>query len=532
MFTPPYQYCLPDAAVADVALKALSEQFQITSEAEIAHSRIYYDSFDWRLFLGGGVLYSKPEGRKKALVWKTDERADPAETLLLGRGTPKFASDLPQGAMRDILSRLLEMRALIPQVEIKGRVRLFKVLDEEQKTVLRYSVESCASRAPGGGEYRELQQRLGLLPVRGYNAILKRVKKILEQNMGLKPCSEGLLQAALAATGRIPADYSSKLNFQFAAEERAGSAARRIHLHLLDTVERNLPGTLANLDSEFLHDLRVAVRRARSALTQIKGVFSQEAVAAFNPRLAWIGQVTGPSRDLDVYLLDYDCYRSSLPARFQADLDPLQKFLVAHRKSAYRSMVNKLKSKEFQMFIDAWRRFLNDSSVGSEGTPAADLPVKQVASKRIYRIYKRVLAERAGINDASPATAFHELRKSCKKLRYLIEFFQSLYPEARIQPLIKALKALLDNLGAFQDAEVQANKLREFAHQMVKEAEVPADTLLAMGMLVDGLLRRQQEARKDFYSCFEVFAGGQSRMEFKAIFADASGSGKKGKRAA
>ena len=162
-------------------------------------------------------------------------------------------------------------------------------------------------------------------------------------------------------------------------------------------MERNLPGTCANLDSEFLHDLRVAVRRARSALTQIKGVFNQEAVEVFNPRLAWIGQITGPSRDMDVYLLDYDLYRSSLPERFQADLDPLHGFLIAHRKSAYRSMANKLKSKEFQTFLNEWRGFLDNSPVRYEGAPAAELPVKQVADKRIYRIYKRVLAE--GIRD-------------------------------------------------------------------------------------------------------------------------------------
>jgi len=527
MFPPLQQFGLNDATDADAVLNALSAQFQIRSEAETALRRIYYDSFDWRLYLSGGVLYSKPDGRKKTLVWSQEKSTGSSENLVPVRSMPKFVCDLPQGAVRDKLSRLLEMRALLPQVEIKGRVQLFRVLDEEQKTVLRFSLESCASRASGVGEYRELQARIGLLPMRGYNSILKQAKKILQKDLGLESPAEGLLQAALTAIERKPGDYSSKLDFKFTPEESAGSVARRIHLHLLDTVEKNLPGTRANLDSEFLHDLRVAVRRTRSALTQIKGVFSREAVDAFNPRLAWIGQITGPSRDLDVYLLDYDLYRSSLPERFQADLDPLQEFLIAHRKSAYRSMANKLKSKEFQTFLDEWRRFLENSPVRDEEAPAAELPVKAVADKRIYRIYKRVLAEGIAINDDSPAEALHELRKSCKKLRYLIEFFQSLYPDVRIRPLIKALKVLLDNLGGFQDTEVQAHKLREFAHQMVKEAEVPADTLLAMGMLVDGLLRRQQEVRQDFYSRFKLFSGKKNRLEFKAIFSGAQGNGKR-----
>lgn len=84
--------------------------------------------------------------------------------------------------------------------------------------------------------------------------------------------------------------------------------------------------------------------------------------------------------------------------------------------------------------------------------------------------------------------------------------------------LVKALKVLLDNLGEFQDYEVQALKLRELAHQMVAEGSVPADTLLAMGMLVDGLLRRQQQAREQFTECFAVFSGREVSDLFETLF--------------
>jgi len=528
MFTPLHQFVLSDTVNADTVITALSDGFKIRSEAETALSRIYLDSFDWRLYQGGGELYSKRAGRKRALVWTIRGSDSPSETLFLDSNMPKFFSDFPQSPMREKLSSLLEMRALLPQVEIKGRIRLFKVLDEEEKTVLRFSIESHASRAPGSEAYQELRERIGLFPVRGYFDALARVKTFLEKDMGLAPLTGGLLREALAAIGRKPVDYASKLDFNFKPKDPAGAVARQIHLELLDTLEKNLPGTRANLDSEFLHDLRVAVRRTRSALTQIKSVFTPDAVEAFKPRLAWIGQITGPSRDMDVYLLDYDAYRSTLPVQFQPDLDPLHAFLVAHQKSAYRSMVNKLNSSDFLALLNDWRLFLNDTRGPEEGASAADVPIKELADKRVYRIYKRVLAEGLAINSTSPAEAFHELRKNCKKLRYLIEFFQSLYPKTRVRPLIKALKVLLDNLGTFQDTEVQAGKLREFAHQMVQEGKVPADTLLAMGMLVDGLLRRQQEARQDFSSFFKVFASRENQMEFKALFSVVSGSGKQG----
>jgi len=526
MSVPDIQFDLQDAANTDLFVNLLSAQYQVKNEAETALSRTYLDSFDWRLYQSDTVLYSKADGRKKALVCHAPNSAGSGDLLATAGRIPKFPADLPEGPLRDKLSPLLEMRALLPQVEVKGRVSLFRVLDEEEKTVLRFSIELLASRSPGAVEYRELPTRIVLQPVRGYSAVFKKARKILQQEMGLAPVTAGLMQLALAAVDRKPADYSSKLDLQFASDQSAGEVACQIHLHLLATMERNLPGTITNLDSEFLHDLRVAVRRARSALTQIKGVFNPEAIVAFNEKLAWIGQITGESRDLDVYLLDYDQYKSSLPEQFQAYLDPLHKFLLAHQKSAYRTMAGKLKSKQMHLFLDEWREFLQNSSLRHQDAVAAELPAIQVANKRIYRMYKRVLAEGLAIDDNSPATEFHELRKSCKKLRYLIEFFQSLYPNTRIQSLIKAMKTLLDNLGAFQDTEVQANKLREFAHQMVKEGEVPADTLVAMGMLVDGLLRRQQQARNEFHNCFRVFAEKENKAEFKSLFGK-SGKGEK-----
>lgn len=527
MSTPVIQFILQDAANTDRFIHLLSEQYQVKNEADTALSRTYLDSFDWRLYQAGVVLYSKADGRKKTLVCQAEKGADSDELLATVGNMPKFSGDLPEGQLRDKLSPLLAMRALLPQVEVKGRESLFRVLDEEEKTVLRFFIEALASRSPGVGEFRELPRLIVLQPVRGYSTVVKRARKILQQEMGLELLSTDLMQLALAAIGRKPADYSSSLNFQFSPEQTAGAVACQIHLRLLGTLVENLPGTIANLDSEFLHELRVAVRRARSALTQIKDVFNPEAAAVFNERMAWVGQITGQSRDIDVYLLDYDTYRSSLPQRFQADLAPLHEFLLAHQKSAYRSMASQLKSKQMQTFVDEWRAFLNSAPVCHQAAVAAELPVREVADKRIYRMYKRVLAEGLEINDSSPATEFHELRKSCKKLRYLIEFFQSLYPDSRIQSLIKAMKALLDNLGAYQDTEVQASKLREFAHQMVKEGDVPADTLLAMGILVDGLLRRQQQARNEFYNCFNLFSGKENRAEFKSLFGKAGKNGKK-----
>jgi CHAD domain-containing protein len=228
---------------------------------------------------------------------------------------------------------------------------------------------------------------------------------------------------------------------------------------------------------------------------------------------------------MDVYLLGFDQYKHILPPEYRAYLEPLRAFLQEHQRSEQQAMVRKIDSPNFRAFCKEWREFLQTPVLRVPLAHNAIRPVQEIASSRIDKIFRRVLKEGLGITADSPAEDLHELRKSCKKLRYLMEFFQSLYPKKKMSPLIKALKRLLDNLGDFQDMEVQANKIKEFAHQMVEERSVPADTLLAMGILVDDLLRRQRQARDSFADCFADFATKENRKVLYRLCASAAKGG-------
>ena len=75
-----------------------------------------------------------------------------------------------------------------------------------------------------------------------------------------------MFSAALTALGRHPADYTNSVNVQITAELPGSVAVARLLLRLLDTLELNVDGVLRDIDTEFLHDFRVAVRRTRSAI--------------------------------------------------------------------------------------------------------------------------------------------------------------------------------------------------------------------------------------------------------------------------
>ena len=127
-----------------------------------------------------------------------------------------------------------------------------------------------------------------------------------------------------------------------------------------------------------------------------------------------------------------------------------------------------------------------------------------------------MLKEGHAINEHSPAEALHDLRKSCKKLRYLMEFFQNLYPEPQIKVFIKNLKGLQEVLGDFQDYATQELTLKQFSEEMLAN-QVPANTLLAMGVLIQNLQTHRTKARDDFSAKFLHFKHEDNQEAFKSL---------------
>jgi CHAD domain-containing protein len=497
----------------------IGEHLRLAEEPAEDRALTLYDTFDWAIYADGGWLEHDCGGDRTLLRWFTLDGAGPP-LIQASQEPPGFACDLPQGPVRERILSVSGIRRLLPMVRLRRHAHLLRVLDDEDKTVVRLFLEQDLFEDPATGRSGPLGTLLRVLPVRGYDDELRGCVDLLDAlpELGPGPAPGEAYLDALAAIGRSPGDYSSKLDYSLDPRQRADSVTKTILRGLLVTLERNVDGARENLDSEFLHDLRVAVRRTRSALTQIKGVFPQPVVEEFKERFAWLQQVSGPVRDLDVYLLDFPGYQKSLPAPLRPHLEPMREHVLAHYAEAQASLAARLDSDAFRALLRDWRAFLDAPDPGRSEAPNALRPIKAVADARIRRMAKRVIKEGKRITPESPPTDLHELRKTCKKLRYLMEFFQSLYPKAEIRALIRRLKTLLDNLGGFQDLAVQAAHLGEMAEAMRKEGHAGTDTLLAIGALIGNLLERQQRLRDEFEGIFDGFIAHEHRSTFDALF--------------
>jgi len=498
---------LPESQTAEKFLKKLQKKVNLHIESQHYAIKTFYDSFDWRLY-NAGIICEQNQSQKNSQLSLIDRNKGYLIARESIQDVPNFSEQLTQSSLKSQLSPLLEMRALLLLCQLPHQIYRINILNKDQKIILRIQLD----------EYELLANRLSLHPLKGYEKAVKNVTEILINDLDLKATHNTILNAALKLQGRKPKDYSSKLAIKLEPDMRADQASIIIYQQLLNAIKTNESGTIADIDSEFLHDFRVAVRRTRAGLSQIKNTLAPETIAHHANFFAWLGQITGATRDLDVYLLSYKNYQAALPESLQSDISPLYDFLKKKQVQAQYELAEKLKSKEYRVQLDAWEHYLK-STLPTEGTGlAANINIKKLADQRIWKVYKRLMKEADAINEHSPANALHDLRKTCKKLRYLMEFFTSLYPENEMKSLIKALKGFQSVLGDFQDYEVQETSIKQFSEEMAHQ-NIPTNTFLAMGVLVQYLDTMKRKARSKFNTQFDLFQQAEIKASFKRLFA-------------
>jgi CHAD domain-containing protein len=511
----------PAAAAGDAAPQAglqlpAGSGFRLDARSgRMTVRRTWLDTFDWRLYRAGLTLEQVARPGSAAVELRLTGRDGAliaAEPMRSGRdGTlprwPALAGALPAGPLAERLAQAAGIRALLPVARATSVRYEQRALNGDDKTIARVTTDEMSVTFPAAAG---LPARLEVSPVRGYQAQADRLAGALAALPGAVVAGPPPLEQVLAAAGRRAGDYTGKIEVELAGSMPAPAALAAVFSSLLDTIEANVPGTIADTDTEFLHDLRVAVRRTRSALKLAGKALPPAVRDRFRAEFKWLGDLTTPTRDLDVYLLELPAMTRELAGGEPPDLEPFGDLLRRRRVQARRDLVRGLRSARFTGLCRDWRQALEQAAAGARRRPAA----AGLAASSIEAAHRKVLAGGAAITPDSPPELLHDLRKRGKELRYALEVFASLQaPDAQWRA-VRELKGLQDCLGEFQDTEVQRAELRAFADQMMAEQSAPAATLLAMGEVAAGLARRQRQARLDFADLFREFArpAGQARI--------------------
>jgi CHAD domain-containing protein len=494
-----------------------------------ARRRTWFDTFDWRLYRAGLFLEYVAAHRGGDLVLTGGSSAS-QQVPGWRAGRAYQAGELPDGPVTSQIASLIFPRALLPVVTVASTATVSRLLNADGKTVARLLIDRPVIAESA------LPPRVAVAEVRGYPGQARRAARIIALTPGVEPSPDAasgvlapsggrLLDDALLAIGRRSCDYSNKVNATITAGMPAAKAVAAIMRTLLDALQANVDGVLRDTDSEFLHDLRVAVRRTRAAIKLLGDCLglSDADHDRFAAEFKWLGDLTTPVRDLDVHLLGFDALARQLRAAKSDDLAPFRAFLAERRTREFRILARGLRSERFGELMSQWRAALEEVSSRKAKRGEQAMAAGQLAVNRTARAFRKVSRNGAAITPDSPPESLHDLRKRCKELRYSLEFFAPLHDKAAYAAVVGDLKKLQDCLGDFQDTEVQIEEIRALATAMLDAgavfggSTVPAGTLLAMGELTAGLAESQREARAVFESKFAAFAGPDGKRRISVL---------------
>jgi CHAD domain-containing protein len=500
-------YSLTEQVGIAVLLSGLPAKYDVQEGVVSVVPLSYLDTFDWRLYEKGFICLRR--GNRTYVVTdftgQSNVQADGPVSKKL------FSQDFAGGALGEKLFSLAGIRALLLQAEIIRHSQSFQIINRDQKIVLS-GVHEWNQLSIPGQEPVNLGGGLRIQGVRGYGKILAKVAGLM-QSQGLEAdySEEKILRLALAGGGRKPLEYQSQFSIILDPAESLAQAAQKIFLKLIDGMERNSPGIIEDIDSEFLHDFRVALRRTRSLLGSMKKIVPAADVDRYQRGLQKIGLITGPVRDLDVYLVKKDAFRSLLPTGLQEGLSVFFKDLARQRSKEQQRLKRALRSKGVQQFLSQWRMFVEELLVPS-AVASGQEPCKEVARKAIRKRLLSIKKDGALIDLQSPDTALHSLRIQAKKLRYLLEFYRSLFPEPEMDFLVKSLKKLQDNLGSFNDLSVQQRMLAQYQNGLAGgEQKETIQVASALGGLITHLHEEQVGVRLRFEQTFAQFLGAENK---------------------
>jgi len=448
--------------------------------------------------------FRRPQGEgAPSLVWAEGGRVLALDSCV-PTTPPSGTSDLPQTPAFDRLAAVLLDAALVGGPTVRSQLAVVASLDEEEKTTARVVLDSSE-----GSDGVRLPMILEILPLRGYESDASKIEKSLRRKIALKP-SERSTQQNAALGVEVSAEVSLLDSSMTAAH-----AWRVVLQQLTDVMTRTFPGVVRGDDPEDLHAFRVAVRRIRTILQDGSDILDADRRDQFRHDFRWLGDVTTPTRDADVHLIEFPDLVSALPPSSAPSLETFLELLKAHRRSCHDVMAAELRSRRRAEFATSWFDFLADDAAWATSGELSEDPAVSVVVSRIARAHRQMVKSGRKISKSSPPIALHELRKEGKRLRYLVECFGPLLDENARRTVLQPLRDLQEVLGEFQDTEVQAQALAELASSGDLADDPNARDVVAS--IVERLRLRGSRARASFDKSFRRFDGRSVHRAFEQL---------------
>lgn len=512
-----WQFDAPDLGAVERWLRSqpLHAALKFVPQDERVQVDEYLDSEDWRVHRAGYTLRVRRSAGKAEATLKSFSVADegPRRRLEVNQSLADGADD-PAGApgpVGDRLALLLGSRPLRPLFTIETRRQPFLIQQDGRTLAVLTLDEAAVHGAPEQEPIRRVEVE------EAYPGAMTRIGQFIDAlraSTGLQLATQSKFESGLRVAGLMPSlafDLGPVVAGGHATAGEFGFVALR--RYMADMLAHE-PGTRLGEDPEELHQMRVATRRLRAAMSTFRPVLPAE-LLALSEELRWVAGALGEVRDLDVHIESLEAAQRVAEWDEGTALGPLIEIVRESHAGARGRLLAALDSPRYDALVRQMTVLLLAGP--SEQQAEAMQPVRLFAGPVLLRRYKRLRREADALTPQSEPAAYHAVRIRAKRLRYSVEFFSSLYgrPAARVTA---ATRGVQDLLGEHQDSDVATAWLRDLVHG--RGRSLPPDTLFVMGQLVERHRARMHELRRQWPETF-----GRLRASWKPLHRAIEASG-------
>ena len=507
------RYILPERISRQEILEALNLDYQVEEAGSINENVALVDSFAWGLYTNGYMAFRNEN--EDIAIWQSDELFDPDQVMRIHADNPqaRFWWDFQATEERTLLEEVLGLRALQTVAEGVLSVEEYDLQDANGKTLVFMQLvmfqRSASDQSP------RLKQ-IKLTPVTGYDAEYAKATALVEKLGGFEP-RLGPIDSLLSALGVSPEPYSVKPDLSIDPSMPARTAANSIISQMIEKQRLTEQGIIDDIDTEFLHHFRVALRMTRAAIAQLKEVYPEQDVLMLKQRFGNLGRETNHLRDLDVFILDKPRYLKLLPDSLSAGLLPMFDDFEQEREKEVKRIAIWLSSDEYLNEMQELEDLFKKGYSAGE-TEWSERPSIELAVSKITKRYKKIQKAALRITDDTPDEAIHSIRIDCKKLRYLLYFFGGLFDGKKTKVAAKQLKRLQDRLGLFNDLTVQRAYLENYLDEIEHKEKKDINLIAALGGLIATLYGMQKIERKNCIRELHVFSDEKNTRLFAQAF--------------
>lgn len=446
---------------------------------------VYFDTHDLRLRQLGYAFRIRKDGARLVQTLKSKDvggkgiarrrewssvvtSLEPDIKKIGDESVRKEIGELARGDLRPVFTTVVQRRQrLVKRADEAGQISVIEVAFDQGEIL------AGGQKEPIGEIEFELQ--------RGQPAAIHELMAdvLATASLSIETRSKSARGYALS-TGKPPAAQKAAavtLSAQMTPLEAFVTIANSCMEHWL----ANEPAARDGSDPEGVHQMRVGLRRLRSALLAFHKVIPSKDRDWMMVEVKWLLQQTGPARDWDVFLAELLQPIVAVNTG-DAKMAGLVEAGGVLRAKSYKNLRQTIGSARYTAFVSQLGAWLEPSATESELARKSPGTMEGFASRLLQRRHKKAMKNGRGFAELN-AAARHELRITLKKLRYSVEFFQTLFGKKRVKRYLRVLKALQDELGHLNDVTVSQRLLRELLAQE-RDPEARNELTLAAGVVV------------------------------------------------